>query len=133
MKKTFAIVIALALACLTLSSISRPAKADVTSIEWLKPLWEDVEGADITYLSGSTWKLKIDVYNNANNGTYNLDAKIYRISVCFDYNKFYNTTVDVTIKYGKSYIFIVEGVADVSVLSNLFTHTYMVYVEYEGL
>jgi len=137
MKKTFAIVIALALACLALSSAIKPANASVSSIEWIGATWKDYTDSylgyvSVGYLAGATWKLNVWVSNDAWNGTQSMDARVYRVAVWFDWNKLYNTTFDVTMKYGTSRLFTVEGTMEsTSVASNLYKHKYKIYVEYE--
>jgi len=138
MKKPFAIVIALALACLALSSISRPANASISgNPEWVGWVWKNYDDSflghvDYGFMAGATWKLNVWVHGDATNGTHNMDARVYRVAVWFDWNKFYNTTFDVMVKYNTDRLFNVEGTMEpTSVASNLFKHTYKVYVEYE--
>ncbi len=79
--------------------------------------------------------IKHQGYNYELNSTwYPMDARVYSIAVWFDWNKFYNTTLDVTVKYGENYLFTINGTTEqISIASNLFTHSYKVYVEFEDV
>jgi hypothetical protein len=62
-----------------------------------------------------------------------LDAVVYRLAVWFDWNTFYNTTIDpaVTVEYGTQDLFTISGTMEnTNVASNLFTHDYAIYVEF---
>lgn len=140
MKKILATSLILLMILVSMSTI-RNAKADIESIAWIKPAWKDKIGANrdpflgdvsVAYITNTTWKLNVKVKNDATNGTHNMDARVYRISVWFDWNKFYNTTVNVNIRYGETYLFTVNNTTEqTSIASNLFTHSYTVQVEYE--
>jgi len=144
-------LVVLLIGLVSLSAI-RPAQAGITGTPtWIKPVWKDRTGVSkdlflgdvkVAYIAGSKWILNIWVHNDATNMTHapppppasneKMDARVYRIAVWFDWNKFYNTTLDVTLKYDTDYLFTVNGTMEqTSIASNLFTHSYKVYVEYE--
>lgn len=115
-------------------------QADINSVTWIKPAWKDkwdsfLGYVYVAYVEGSTWTLNIRVDNYELNSTlYPMDARVYSIAVWFDWNKFYNTTLDVTVKYGENYLFTINGTTEqISIASNLFTHSYKVYVEFEDV
>ena len=142
MKKILATsLVVLLIGLVSLSAIS-PAQAGISGDPtWIKPTWKDRTGTNkdpflgdvkVAYIAGSKWILNVWVYNDATNGTDPMSARVYRIAIWFDWNKFYNTTVDVTLKYGTYYLFTINGTMEqTSIASNLFTHSYKVYVEYE--
>jgi hypothetical protein len=124
---------------LTLSS-THAVKADVDSIYWVKPALRGVNDQYLGYISvgyvtGSTWTLNVWVTNNAMNSTPNsqpMDAHIFKIAVWFDWNTFYNTSLDVTLKYNEKRLLTASGTTeDVAGTSSMFTHKYRVYVEYK--
>ena len=150
MKKILATSLVVLLIGLVSLSAIRPAQAGITGTPtWIKPAWKDRTGVskdpflgdvNVAYIAGSKWILNIWVHNDATNMTHapppasneKMDAMVYRIAVWFDWNKFYNTTLDVTLKYDTDYLFTVNGTMEqTSIASNLFTHSYKVYVEYE--
>ena len=143
MKKTIAVLLVLLLVGLVSLSTIHPVQAKITSITWIKPVWRDRDDdflghIDVAYVAGSTWTLNIPVKNEEMNGTAGdinrrpMDVTIERTAVWFDWNKFYNTTVDVTVKYDTSHLLTVEGTTEqTSIASNLFTHDYSVYVEFK--
>jgi hypothetical protein len=123
----------------------RPAHADITSVAWIKPV--QIPSPDpflgtisVAYIAGSAWMLNIKVYNDAYNGTppgplpsvTPMDIRVFNIAVWFDWDLFYNTTVNVGIKHGETHLFTIEGTTESPpTASNLFTHSYSIYVEYE--
>jgi hypothetical protein len=142
MKKILATLLVVLLIGLVSLSAIRPAQAGITGAPtWIKPAWKDRTGlskdpflgdVNVAYIAGSKWILNIWVHNDATNGTDSMNARVYRIAVWFDWNKFYNTTLDVTLKYDTDYLFTVNGTMEqTAIASNLFTHSYKVYVEYE--
>jgi len=150
MKKILATSLVVLLIGLVSLSAIRPAQAGITGTPtWIKPAWKDRTGVskdpflgdvNVAYIAGSKWILNIWVHNDATNMTHapppasneKMDAMVYRIAVWFDWNKFYNTTLDVTLKYDTDYLFTVNGTMEqTAIASNLFTHSYKVYVEYE--
>jgi hypothetical protein len=147
MRKTLAISLVLLIVLVSMSSV-RNAQANIEGdVTWIKPAWKNISndsyfGADvpIAYITGSTWMLNVKVRNDATNMTHlpppmpneKMNATVYRIDVWFDWNKFYNTTVNVSLKYNDTYLFTVSNVTEqTSIASNLFLHSYKVYVEYE--
>jgi len=146
MKKILAISLVLLIVLVSMSNV-RIAKADIEDVTWIKPAWKNIVsdpyfGVDvpIAYINGSTWMLNVKVKNDATNMTHapppapneKMNARVYRIAVWFDWNKFYNTTVNVNMKYDDTYLFSVSNVTEqTSIASNLFLHSYKVYVEYE--
>jgi len=139
MKKALAISLVVLVVLVSTSNFSQvQAKIDGAPV-WIKPAWTDKindpyfrANVPIAYIAGSTWTLNVKVLNDATNGTDPMNARVYRIAVWFDWNKFYNTTVNVNIKYGDTYLFTFSNVTEqTSVASNLFMHSYKVYVEYE--
>jgi hypothetical protein len=146
MKRTIVTLLVTSIACFLLLSTARSAQAQVTDgitrIEWLKDVrsWKGTTDlylgfVNFSYITGSQWILNIYVTNTEENVThYLLDVAVYRIGVWFDWNMFYNTTFDppVTIKNGSSYLFSVNNTTESALTaSNLFTHDYKVYVEFE--
>ena len=140
MKKILVASLVLLVLLVSVSNLSQvQAKIDGAPV-WIKPMWKDKLNdsyfrvdVPIAYVAGSTWTLNVKVLNDATNSTgYHLDARVYRIAVWFDWNKFYNATVNVNMKYGDTYLFTVSNVTEqTSIASNLFLHSYKVYVEYE--
>lgn len=139
MRKILAILLVLLIVLVSMSNV-RIAKADIEDVTWIKPAWKNklndpYFGADvpIAYINGSTWILNVKVKNDATNSTGDhMTARVYRIAVWFDWNKFYNTTLNVNMKYDDTYLFSVSNVTEqTSIASNLFLHSYKVYVEYE--
>lgn len=140
MKKTLAaLLVLLSIGLVSLSTI-HPVQAYINSVTWIKPAWKDkwdsfLGYVSVAYVEGSTWALNTRVDNYELNSTwYPMDIRVYRIAVWFDWNKFYNTTLDVTVKYSESYLFTINGTTEqTSIASNLFTHSYKVYVEFEDV
>jgi hypothetical protein len=140
MKKTLAALLVLLLIGLVSLSTIHPAQADINSVTWIKPAWKGITDnflgdVSVAYVEGSTWTLNIRVDNYELNSTWHhMDARVYRIAVWFDWNKFYNTTLDVTVKYSENYLFTISGTTEqTSIASNLFTHSYKVYAEFEDV
>jgi len=144
MKKTFETSLILLLVGMILMStihLAHAAIAPIDSVAWFKPAWkgktDSVLGAvSVAYITNSQWMLKFEAKNNEYNSTdpnkVAVDVTVKNIAVWFDWNKFYNTTVNMSIKWNSSYIFIVNGTTEqTSIASNLFTHKYKIYVDYE--
>jgi hypothetical protein len=141
MKKIHATSMTLLLIAFISLYIVRPAQADINSSAWIKPAWKGMNDpflgyVAIGYIAGSRWTLNIEIHNDATNSTPGpagyMEAHVYRIAVWFDWNKFYNTTTDVRIKYDGNYLFTINGTTEqTSVASNMFTHKYKFVVEYE--
>lgn len=137
-KKLAVLLVSLLIGLVSLSTI-RPVQAYITgSPTWVKPAWKSVSDSflgyvNVAYIEDTEWILNVRVYNDETNSTWHpMDATVYRIAVWFDWNQFYNTTLDVTVKYGKNHLFTINGTTEqTSTASNLFTHSYKVYVEYE--
>ena len=146
MKKVFALSLALLLICLASLVTIHPVQAGISGTPtWVKPawVWKNVQDPflgtfSVAYIAGSKWNLNVWIYNDATNSTdafieekEKMSARIYRIAVWFDWNRFYNTTLDVTMKYGEIRLFTINGTTEeTSIASNLFTHNYKIYVEY---
>ena len=139
MRKILAISLVLLIVLVSMSNV-RIAQADIEDVTWIKPAWKNIVNdpyfgvnVPIAYITGSTWILNVKVKNDATNSTgAHMTARVYRIAVWFDWNKFYNTTLNVSIKYDDTYLFTVSNVTEqTSIASNLFLHSYKVYVEYE--
>lgn len=138
MKKKLAISLLLLLIGFVPLTIIRPASASIDDISWVAPRWRGVYDdflgyVDVAYISGSTWTLNVYVSDFEYNATFDqMDAKVTNIAVWFDWNKFYNTTENVVIKFGTSYLFTITGTTESTTLaSNLFTHNWKVYVDFE--
>lgn len=143
MKRQLATIFIVSLISLASLSAIRTANAGIDSITWLKPAWKNVTDPFlgdvlIAYVTGTTWMLNVKVYNDATNSTdmviqdnEKMEAHLSKIAVWFDWNLFYNTTIDVTMKYGTERLFTITNTTEqTSVASNLFTHSYKIYVEY---
>jgi tetratricopeptide (TPR) repeat protein len=134
MKKLYAAIISLAM-ILCISFVT-PANADITSVTWIKPAWKNKTGANadpflgdvsVAYIENTTWILNILVNNNAGE-----TIVVKNIAVWFDWNKFYNTTTNVTITSNGEYLFTINGTTEsAQIASNLFTHRYKIYVDFE--
>jgi hypothetical protein len=138
MKKTLSAPLVLLLIGLISMTTIRQAQAGIDSITWILPAWRNKSdsyfGTTVAYayVAGSTWTMNVMVNSDATNGTNDMDARVLRIAVWFEWNKFYNTTLDVTIKHGDTYLFTINGTTEqTTIASNLFLHSYKVYVEYE--
>jgi hypothetical protein len=141
MKRNIAILLTAILVGFVALSSTRPVNASIdSSIYWVKPALRGVNDQYLGYVSagyvtGTTWTLNVRITSDAWNSTPNsqpMDARIFRVAVWFDWNRFYNTSLDVTVKYGDSRLFTVTNTTeDVAVASNMFTHSYRVYVEYK--
>jgi hypothetical protein len=138
MKKIYAALLSLISIAFASVSVVRPAQASISSTPtWVKPAWRSVSDSvlgyvDVGYVTGTNWTLNVNVHNDAWNGSQYLDAKVNRIAVWFDWDKFYNTTFDVTIpKLGDRLLTVIGVTESTSIASNLFTHSYKIYVEYE--
>ncbi|MCK4482089.1 hypothetical protein KAU55_02600 [Candidatus Bathyarchaeota archaeon] len=150
MKKTLAVLLVLLLVGFISLSTIHPVRADITGIAWIKPAWKNRTGFNsdpflgdvkVAYVAGETWTLNVMVYNDELNGTASdpwwtrkpMDVTVTRIAVWFDWNEFYNNTItDITVDYGTSYLFTVDDTTPpTSTASNLFTHIYKIYVDFE--
>ncbi|MEM3577868.1 MAG: hypothetical protein QXX51_05360 [Candidatus Bathyarchaeia archaeon] len=136
MKKSHAAIISLAI-ILCISFVA-PASAGITSLTWIKPVWKNrtdpfLGSVDIAYIENTTWIINIWVRNTERNATgHPVDITVKNIAVWFDWNKFYNTTKDVLIKYNDEYLFTINGTTELTTIaSNLFTHRYRIYIEFE--
>lgn len=138
MKKSYvAIVISLAM-ILCISFVASASAGIVGSPIWIKPVWKNrsdpfLGSVDIAYIENTTWILNIWVENNERNATgHPVDITVKNIAVWFDWNKFYNTTTNVFIKHDGEYLFTINGTTELTTIaSNLFTHRYRIYVEFE--
>jgi hypothetical protein len=138
MKREIVILLTAILVGFVALSSTRPVNANIRDHDWVKPALRG--GTDqylgpisVGYVTGTTWTLNVAMTNDATNTTlHHLDARISKIAVWFDWNKFYNTSLDVLIRYGDSRLFTVSGTTeDVAVASNMFTHNYTIYVDYK--
>jgi len=145
MKKKTTILALLLLIGLVSASSMHSAHANISNVAWIKPVRIPspdpfLGTVNVAYIAGSMWILNIKVQNDAYNGTppgpppsvTPMDVRIFNIAVWFDWNVFYNTTLDVIIKHGKTHLFTINGNTESPpTASNLFTHSYEIYVEYE--
>ncbi|MEM2104928.1 MAG: hypothetical protein QXV21_00425 [Candidatus Bathyarchaeia archaeon] len=141
MKKSYAAIISLVI--IMCISFAAPASAGITSLTWIKPVWKNKTGLNadpflgdvsVAYIENTTWILNIWVRNTERNATNDpVDIAVKKIAVWFDWNKFYNTTIsDILIKYNSDYLFTINGTTELTTIaSNLFTHRYRIYVEFE--
>jgi tetratricopeptide (TPR) repeat protein len=134
MKKSHVAIISLAMIlCVSFATLAR---ADITSVTWIKPAWKNKIGlsadpflgdVSVAYIENTTWTLNILVNNNVGE-----TIVIKNIAVWFDWNKFYNTTTNVTIASNGEYLFTINGTTEsAQIASNLFTHRYKIYVDFE--
>jgi hypothetical protein len=141
MNNKLATPLVILLAGLILLTIISPANAGVLGTPtWIMPKWHNVTDAYLgpvgdAYITGDTWMLNIwirnDQYNSSDINRVTVDVRVVNIAVWFDWNKFYNTTEDVTVKFGDNYLFTITGVTEnTTIASNLFTHTYKVYIDF---
>ncbi|MGB9675559.1 MAG: hypothetical protein ACPL0C_00045 [Candidatus Bathyarchaeales archaeon] len=138
MKKSYA-AIAVLLAMILCISFVAPASAGIVgSPTWIKPVWKSrldpiLGSVDIAYIENTTWIFNVWVRNTVTNTTgHPMDITVKNIAVWFDWNKFYNTTTNVFIKYNDEYLFTINGTTEsTTTASNLFTHRYRIYIEYE--
>jgi hypothetical protein len=118
-----------------------PANAGVLGTPtWITPKWHNRTDAYLgsvgdAYITGDNWMLNIWVRNEEYNSTVapreTVSVRVVNVSIWFDWNMFYNTSKDVTIKYGESYLFTITGVTEnATIASNLFTHAYKVYIDF---
>lgn len=142
MKKLYATLISLLIICISFVAL---AHADITNVTWIKPAWKNKTGANadpflgevsVAYIENTTWTLNIWVRNNEYNSTapntVPVDVRVYNIAVWFDWNKFYNTTTNVTIYFDNEHLFTINStVESTQVASNLFTHAYKIYIDFE--
>lgn len=141
MSKKLATPLVMLLVGFALMAIIAPANAGVTGTPtWITPVWHNRTDACLgtvgdAYITGSDWMLNIWVRNEEYNSTVapreTVSVRVVNIAVWFDWNMFYNTSKDVTIRYGDSYLFTIKGVTENTTLaSNLFTHGYKVLIEF---
>ncbi len=144
MKRILLMALAVLLIGIASLSVARPASAGLSSPpQWLTPAWKDKTDTLLgqvaaAYITGTTWTLKLDITNDVHNSTLDppppnshMDIRVYRVSVWFDWGKFYNTTLDVVIKHDDIYAFTVNGTTEqISIASNLYSHVFKVFVEF---
>ncbi|MEM3695200.1 MAG: hypothetical protein QXJ11_04500 [Candidatus Bathyarchaeia archaeon] len=140
MKKSHIAIISLAMLCI---SFVAPVSAGITSPPtWIKPVWKNKTGlsadpflgdVSVAYIENTTWTLNIWVKNTERNATgHPVDITVKNIAVWFDWNKFYNTTINVLIKFNDEYLFTVSNTTEsTTIASNFFTHRYRIYIEFE--
>jgi len=136
MRKTLVLSLLLLLIGFVPLSVIRPAKADISNIQWVAPTWQGISDplvgpVAVGYVSGSPWTLNLYVSNNEYNGTQYVDVKVNTVAVWFDWNTFYNTSRSDVIKaQTTNYLLTVTNKTEQSPspASNLFTHSYMIYV-----
>ncbi|MGB9694275.1 MAG: hypothetical protein ACPLYF_05465 [Fervidobacterium sp.] len=120
------------LAMLILMPMVNQAHAGVSQIIWSDYAYRGYDNYYyyyiIAYLNGTTAKLKVSVYNNAPWTSINITA----VSLVFDadYNITLSSVVNLT-RY-KTYYFDFSFTADVNILSNLWAHTYTIYVDVQN-
>jgi len=138
MKKSY-VAIVISLTMILCISFVAPASAGIVgSPDWINPVWENrsdpfLGSVDIAYIENTTWTFRVWVRNTVTNTTgHPMDITVKNIAVWFDWNKFYNSTPNVLIKYNDEYLFIISNTTEsTTTASNLFTHRYRIYIEYE--
>lgn len=137
MKKLNMLLLVSMLAIFALSATARPAKATISSHNWIDALLKDETDSFLGYVSagyktGSTAILKVNVYNHLSD-TMNITA----VYVGFDWGINYSSTeVNLTelliyrLPPGLSHVFTVTfTVPDTTVASNIVKHSYTIYIE----
>jgi hypothetical protein len=120
------------LAMLILMPMTNQAHASVQQLIWYDYAYKGYDSYYgsyiIAYLNGTTAKLKVSVYNNAPWTSINITA----VSLVFDTD--YNITLSsvVNLTRHKTYYFDFSFTADANVLSNLWAHTYTIYVDVQN-
>ncbi len=141
MKKLFTSILALLLvssfALLAIHSVN----AEITGMTWLTPAWRNrsdpvLGHVDVGYISGQPWMMNMMVRNLEQNSSVGpsepVNITVTNIAVWFDWNRFYNNTENQFILYGTSNLFTVNSTTeDTSIASNLFTHSYKIYVDFQ--
>jgi hypothetical protein len=136
--KKFGMILS-ALAVLALVAAAVPARASITSHNWIAPLikdhYDDFYGATVTgYQAGSTATLAVNVYNHFGSWQMNVSA----VRIVFDWGRtnytsdssIFNATSPVEIPAGESRVLSVSfTLPDITVASNLVTHGYTIYVD----
>ncbi|MEM3458008.1 MAG: hypothetical protein QXN36_04740 [Candidatus Bathyarchaeia archaeon] len=137
MKKLNMLLLVSMLAIFALSATARPAKATISSHNWIDALLKDETDSFLGYVSagyktGSTAILKVNVYNHLSD-TMNITA----VYVGFDWGINYSSTeVNLTelliyrLPPGLSHVFTITfTVPDTTVASNIVKHSYTIYIE----
>jgi hypothetical protein len=136
------------IATISLASLAaiHPANAALDSISWLKPVWKNRIGASadpflgdisVAYVTGSTWMLNIVVTNQEYNSTdpanrIPVTVNVTKAAVWFDWDTFYNTTINTLVKFGNSSVYTISGTTEQTpITANLFTHSYKIFVDFE--
>ena len=133
-----AICITVFTACLIAASIAPAVQASITSSNWIGALTRGTDsfyGASVTgYKEGTTATLIVNVLNNY----FLIDhpVNISTVGVSFDWGQNYTSTEASTstpfvLDYGDSHVFrITFPTPNASIVSNLVTHSYIVYAEH---
>jgi hypothetical protein len=141
MRKTISVLLVLILTSFVSLAAVRPAHAGISGTPtWILPVLkapytDPVLGSvNVAYVNGSTWTINMWILNTELNSTgYGLQIHVLDIVVWFDWNKNYSTTfTNVFVENGASYLLTASGPTElVTTTSNLFTHSYIVYVEFQ--
>jgi hypothetical protein len=116
-------------------SVIHTAKAGISDATWIAPTWHGVSDPLVGsvaegYVAGSPWTLNLNLYNSAWNGSEYLPVTVTTVAVWFDWNKFYNISMNDFINTEASYLLTVTGTTEtnLTLASALFTHSYNIYV-----
>jgi hypothetical protein len=124
----------LVVASVSMSTIS-PAQADIQQFSWLPPYtyrgseYWFYDSSIVGYEHGATVTLRVPV-----KGDYSPYMNVTAVSLVFDtgFNVTLNYTANpVKIDYDETHLFDVSFTANVTELSNLWAHTYTIYVKYD--
>ena len=135
MKRKLAILCILLISTLTLTATFEAAHAYIEEIYWVKPIYRGYSNlygeSIVAYEEGATVQLRVTVRNY-----YGYTIDIYAVKIWFDWDTNYTSTECSTVdpyslNPGEIHVFTITFTApDVGTASNLWVHTWWVYVEY---
>jgi len=133
MRKTVATIISLLIVTLLSTLATAPVKAYISNLYWIEPFYRDYDpfyGTWVVgYKTGSTAELIVTTYNDWwGYPSINVTA----VKVLFDWNINYTSTeCPYNMSYGEYHNFLINfTVPSTDVASNMFLHTYIIYVEF---
>jgi tetratricopeptide (TPR) repeat protein len=135
MRKSLAIVVGLLIATLSSISATTPVHAYIYNYYWITPFYRGYDqfyGSYITaYETGSTAQLFIQVYDDIYNYP-SLNITVTAVKVLFDWNVNYSSTeCPYTMQYDAYHNFNINiTVPPTNIASNMFTHSFTIYVEF---
>jgi tetratricopeptide (TPR) repeat protein len=133
MRKTVSTTIGLLIAALFLALVRTPVQASISDYQWIDPFYKEYDSFYGRYVTAyeelSTAQLLVRVYDDA---YYYSNINITAVKVYFDWDQNFTATgFPYRMRYNQYHNWVISfTVPATNVASNMYTHSFIVYVEY---